>query len=34
MLNRHLLAILGAMVGLTAIFSAVVVIALRLWLVR
>jgi hypothetical protein len=30
MLNRHLLAIIGAMVGLTAIFSAVVVIALRL----
>jgi hypothetical protein len=30
MLNRHLLAIIGAMVGLTAIFSAVLLIALRL----
>lgn len=30
MLNRHLLAIMGAMVGLTAIFSAVLLIALRL----
>jgi hypothetical protein len=30
MLNRHLLAIMGAMVGLTAIFGTVVVIALRL----
>ena len=30
MLNRHLLSIIGAMVGLTAIFSAVLLIALRL----
>lgn len=30
MLNRHLLAIMGAMVGLTAIFSGVLLIALRL----
>lgn len=30
MLNRHLLGIIGAMVGLTAIFSAVLLIALRL----
>ena len=30
MLNRHLLAILGTMVGLTAIFGTVVFIALRL----
>lgn len=30
MLNRHLLAVIGAMVGLTAIFSAVLLIALRL----
>ena len=30
MLNRHLISIIGAMVGLTAIFSAVLLIALRL----
>jgi cysteine sulfinate desulfinase/cysteine desulfurase-like protein len=30
MLNRHLLVIISAMVGLTAIFSGVLLIALRL----
>lgn len=30
MLNRHLLAVLGAMAGLTAIFGLVVAISLRL----
>jgi hypothetical protein len=34
MLNRHLLAIMGAMVGLTAIFSAVLVITLRLVVIK
>jgi hypothetical protein len=34
MLNRHLLGIIGAMVGLTAIFSAVLLITLRLVVIK